>query len=1225
MKILILAFITILLIGLSPQLYGQVTAQGDTVTCFGSSDGSLIITATSGQSPFTYFWQRSTGSPNGGGALVISNTATLSNLPAGSYSITLVDANNITSNTTATITSPPLLTMSVTAQTNNLCAGAANGSFTVLGSGGFPPFEYSIDGTNYQTSGTFSNLSTQTYIVRVKDSQGCVKTINTTITEPTTAVGGFVQTQTNIACFGDSTGSFNIVGNGGISPYLYSLDGGTTQYITGVFNNLPAGNYTVQIEDDLGCTFDFLITLTQNSPLLSNAVILNNATSPQNPNGSAIVSATGGTSPYTFLWDNGQSTSIATGLSAGSHCVTTTDSKGCVNIACVTITSPPAIVLTATDNTLACFGQLGQSIITVSGGVAPYAYGWVNPATGTTGSGVILMNGGIDTIKNLPAGIYLIGITDVLNETKGDTFFIVQPLQLNLAITKNNVTCFGTNNGSATATVSGGIPLYDYVWSNSATTPTINSLASGWYYVTATDFNNCQVTDSTLIAAPAQQLTVLMSKTDITCNGASDGKAFTTVQGGIPPYTYIWSNGDATSSVLNLPPGVVAVSVTDAFGCSVTGSINITQPFTLTTANTPIGNASCFGGNNASAVTVPNGGTTPYNYLWDNGQTAAFADSLTAGSHIVTVTDARGCMVTAAVTVGQATQLTAIMSDTVVSCKGFNDGALVAFPSGGTGAYKYRWNSHPFADTLQVSADLFAGVYKVTITDANGCTLVKVDTVRQPTVITAISSTTMASCHDNFTNDGTATLIASGGNGGFSYLWNTNDTTTFVDSLVMGWYYVTVTDTVGCIYEDSVFVAAPPRIAIADTSITLVSCHGGSDGTATIIPMGGTPPYDYQWLTAPNQTAPTATGLPIGWYSVVVNDGNNCYLDTTRIYVRQPFRPLAANISSEPPRCKDGADGRLSVSPAYGGTAGYTYAWSTGDSTFNVFGVSPGNYNLTITDSKGCILIKDTTVTNPERFYYNITTIPVTCFDGYDGQIIVDTAFGGGGAPFAYGFNYGLFQSNNRFINLPPTQMAVSVRDGKGCEQDTIVTVANAIELFVSLGSDKQVYLGDSIALEALVNTSNPLSYTWTPILDLTCPTCATTMVVPTQDEIIYTVMVVDSNGCMATDELMITVIQQRKAYIPNAFTPNGDGINDIFVPFGGEGVTGVAIFQIYTRWGELVHSVTNFMAGDAAFGWDGFLIGNETASSGVYVYYIEYEFIDGKKIPYTGDITLLR
>jgi gliding motility-associated-like protein len=1228
MKIFTLTCFVAFFIGLNPQLFGQVIAEGDTISCFGASDGALTITATSGQAPFTYFWQRDTGNPSGGGTMPgIGNPAAINNLPAGIYNVTLVDANNGTTTTSTTITSPPALTISILAQTNNLCAGESNGSLTVLGNGGNAPLEYSINGTVYQTSGTFNNLNSQTYILYVRDNRNCIQTTNATITEPSAAVGGFIQSQTDILCFGDSTGGFSVQGNGGLAPYLYSLDGGFSPFTSGIFTNLPAGNYTVQIEDGLGCTFDLSITLNQSSALLSSAVVINNATSPFNSNGSAAVSANGGAGNYTFLWDNGQTTNIATGLSAGSHCITTTDANGCIDTTCVLITAPSPIILAVTNDTLNCFGGTdGQSIISVTGGIAPYAYGWVNPLTGATGTGVILINGGIDTIKNLPSGVYLVGITDALNESMGDTVFILEPPQMNISVTKQNVDCFGANNGSATANVTGGIPFYTYTWSPSGSTPTINNLTAGKYYITATDLNGCEVNDSATIAAPAQQLVALMSKIDISCNGANDGVAFATVQGGIAPYTYFWNNNATTSSVSGLAPGVIAVSVTDAFGCSVVGSINITQPFILTTVNTPIDNASCFGGNDASAVTVPNGGgTTPYTYLWDNGQTAAFADSLIAGSHDVTVTDARGCTVIVSVTVGEAAQLIIVTEDSVISCNGFNDGALVAYPSGGTGSYTYRWNSHPFADTFQVSAELFTGVYKVTVTDENGCTAIGVDTVTQPLAISAISSSTMTTCNDNFTNNGSVTLVASGGNSGYSYSWDTGDSTTFVDSLTMGWYYITVTDSIGCIYNDSVLISAPSAIEIADTSITLVSCFGGSNGTATIVPIGGTAPYDYEWLTAPAQTAPTATGLPIGWYSVVVKDANGCYLDTTNVYVRQPFAPLDAQVTSDVPRCRDGSDGRLSVSPAIGGTAGYTYAWSTGDSSFNVFGVESGDYQLTITDSKGCLLIKDISIDNPSPFYFNVSTVPVTCFDGSDGQVIVDTAFGGAGAPFAYGFNYGLFKADSIFRNIPPTDIQVSVRDGNGCEQDTIVTVQNAIELVVAVGSDEVVYLGDSLVLEALVNTNDPLSFTWTPEIDLACPTCAETTVIPTQEQTIYTITVIDSNGCVAIDEIIIDVIKQRKAYIPNGFTPNGDGINDIFVPFGGEGVTGIANFQIYNRWGELVHATNNFMAGDSSFGWDGNLQGSTEATPGVYVYVVEYEFIDGKKILYTGDITLVR
>jgi gliding motility-associated-like protein len=441
----------------------------------------------------------------------------------------------------------------------------------------------------------------------------------------------------------------------------------------------------------------------------------------------------------------------------------------------------------------------------------------------------------------------------------------------------------------------------------------------------------------------------------------------------------------------------------------------------------------------------------------------------------------------------------------------------------------------------------------------------------------------------------------------------------------MGWHYLTITDAVGCVRVDSVRILAPPPLGIADTSITLVTCYGGSDGTARIVPNGGTLPYSFEWLVSPTQTSATATGLSVGWYSVVVTDGNGCHLDTTRIYVRQPFLPLDAQVSSEPPRCKDGSDGRLSVTPAFGGTAGYTYAWSTGDSTFNVFGVSAGQYELTITDAKNCTTIKQIEIENPDRFYFEIDITPVTCFDDSDGFVTVDTAYGGAGTPFAYGFNYGLFQNNPTFVDLPPMNLHVAVRDGNGCEQDTIITVPNAFELFVDAGSDETVYLGDSLRLQAVVNTTIPVTYSWDAAPNMSCTDCANPVIIPTEKEFYYTVTVIDSNGCTATDEVLINVIQQRKIFIPDAFTPNGDGINDVFLPYGGEGVVQIRSFQIYNRWGSLLHYRTNFAPNSGDFGWDGTIDGSTVAAPSVYVYVVEVEFIDGKVILYTGDVTLVR
>lgn len=1225
MKLLQLTLLMFTTIGINSNLFGQ-TATGDTVSCFGSLDGSLVVTANSGQAPFIYFWQQSTGSPNGSGTIqTVGNSDTVNNLPAGNYDVTIVDNNNSSTVVTASIMSPPALLLNTVGQTNNNCVGDANGTMTVQGVGGQPPFEYSLDGIAYQTSGVFTNLTAQTYIVRVRDARNCITTTNVTITEPTSSVGGFIQNQTNPLCFGDSSGSFSVVGNGGTSPYVYSIDGGVTQFSSGVFSSQPAGSYIVQIQDNLGCTFDLPVSLTAPSPVSAMATVLNHATSPSSNNGVASVSAMGGTGSYSFTWSDGQTTNIANGLSVGQHCVTVTDGNSCVDTACVVITSPSQLVVSATSVVLDCFGDTTSSVITVSGGIAPYAYGWINPLTGVMGSGVILFDGGTDTIHNLTNGVWLVGVNDALNETADDTIIITQPSPLQLTVTKTDVDCFGANNGTATANISGGVPPYAFNWSTTDVSQTISSLNAGTYYVTVTDWNGCTKTDSVTVAAPTQQLQLFLTQVNVSCNGANDGQAITTVQGGVAPYTYLWTTSDTTANAGNLPTGITGVAVTDSFGCTVSGTVNITQPFTLTTSSQFVSDASCYGGNDASAVTVPSGGITPYSYLWDNGQTSAFADSLTAGSHTVTVTDANGCTaISASVAVGEAPELFVTTVDSVVSCNGFNDGAVVAYPSGGTGPYSYYWNSHPFADTLQVSADLFVGIYKVTVTDANGCTVVGKDTVVSPAPITAVTNSTMASCNDDFTNDGTADITVFGGNGGYAYNWNTSDSTAMIDSVITGWYYVTVTDTVGCLYEDSVFVAAPPSITIADTSITLVSCYGGSDGTASIVPVGGTPPYDYEWLTVPTQTAPTATGLSVGYYSVVVNDANGCFLDTTNIYVRQPFRPLDATITAYPPRCKDGGDGRLAISPATGGTAGYTYVWSTGDSTFNVFGISAGAYNITITDAKGCLLIKDTIIENPERFYYDITAVPVTCYDGYDGQIIVDTAYGGAGAPFAFGFNNGLFQSNPAFVNLPPTSIAVAVRDGNGCEQDTVITVPNAIELIVNAGPDQQIYLGDSSDINTVVNTTDALSYTWTPAGDLSCDDCPNPNITPIQEQL-YMVTVEDSSGCTASDEVLISVIEQRKAYIPNAFTPNGDGINDIFVPFGGEGVVGIARFEVYNRWGQMVHSASNFAAGDPAFGWDGYLVGSTEAPSAVYVFVVEYEFLDGKTSLYTGDVTLVR
>lgn len=1200
----------------------------DTLDCFGDTDGILTITANTGQAPFTYFWAESTGTASGGGQIgTVGGSSVVAGLSAGSYDVTIVDASNTSTILSALIIQPTELNATITAQTDIFCKGDNTGSFTLLGnggSGGVMFYEYSIDGVNFSSTNTFNNLLANTYQTVVRDTNGCTTIIPVTITEPAISIGGFISSQTSALCNGDSTGSVTVMGNGGTGVIEYSIDG-LVFSTANTFNNLPMGNDTISIRDENGCIFNLPFTITEPAVLQGVVSATNTASSPTSSDGQVTIAVSGGTPNYTYLWNTGATTQTLNNVSPGLYCVTVTDDNGCTTDGCATVTSPGALIMTTTNDTLACFGDAtGEIVVTVSGGTAPYAYGWVENNSGATGTGAVLLDGGTDTVKLLPGGVYAFGVQDANNITFVSNALVVEPPLLTINLDHTNIDCFGANNGTLTTNVNGGTPDYTYSWAPITIDPSLTNLAPGVYFVTVSDINGCTASNSATITSPTSTLNAGLTKVDISCNGLSDGQATVFPSGGVPPYLYNWSNGLTTSTITGLSTGLYDVTVTDAANCTTTASGVIVEPFELTTTNTFVRNTLCFQGGDGQAVTVPVGGTTLYTYLWDNSQTVAFADSLTAGTHFVTVTDARGCTASDSIVIGQPTQIIINIVDSSISCNGENDGILEALPSGGTPGYTYSWNTNPFTDTLAIDSFLFAGIYFVTVTDANGCIAIERDTVTQPLAINASFATSSTTCNDTITNNGSATVFPAGGNGNYTYLWSTGSLSTTINNVVQGKYYVTITDEKGCMYEDSTTISSPPALAIGDTSMTVVSCFGEADGTASITPIGGTAPYFYNWLTAPTQNTQTAVSLASGNYQVVVTDLNGCIMDTTSVFVRQPLLPLNATITGTSPICNGGSNGILSTSPAFGGSAPYVYVWSTGDSTFSVFGIPAGTYDITVTDAKGCTTIKDTTLANAEDPTPLISTTSVTCFDGFDGLISVDSAFGGAGSPYMYAFNFGLHGSDSTFVNLPPGDYNVSIRDANGCEADTTVTVDNGIDLVVDLGSDIQVDLGDSLLLNPQVNSTDVASYQWDSIVGLGCTTCQRPLLNPVLDIATYTVTVTDSNGCVATDEIIVRVNKLRNVFIPTGFTPNEDGINDKFVVFSDAEVAEIKSFEVYDRWGNRLHQATNFQPNDETFGWDGFHR-SSVMPPGIYVYLIQVEFIDGQVIQYTGDVTLMR
>ncbi len=818
------------------------------------------------------------------------------------------------------------------------CFGGNNGSINVTISGGSPGFTFTW--STGATTEDLSGLNIGTYSVTVTDINGCSNSALYTVSEPDLL--SLVVQGHNPTCFGASDGSISLIVEGGTPPYSFNWDNAPD-----VQNpiNLGAGTYAVTVTDYKGCVAHATLMLAD-PPVIDIGATIIQPNCEGGSTGSIGIVITGGIPGYSVLWNTGATTTLIDGLAAGVYSVTITDSNNCVGTGSYILQDPDGLMASGTIHHVSCNGLFDGGIeIVVSNGEAPFTYNWSNGSNDQNQVG-------------LEAGSYTLTISDVNGCPFILMFVVQQPDSIQITFSKTDVDCFGGNDGTATAIVSGGTAPYTYSWNTNPvqTTATATNLLAGTYTVIVTDANNCTATGSvTIIAPPA--LTITMSKTDVDCFGGNDGTATAIVSGGTAPYTYSWNTNpvQTTATATNLEAGTYPVIVTDANNCTATGSVTIIAPPALTISLSKT-DVDCFGGNDGIATANVSGGTAPYTYSWNTNpvQTTATATNLVAGTYTVIVTDANNCTATGSVTIIAPPALTITLSKTDVDCFGGNDGTATASVSGGTAPYTYSWNTNP-VQTTATATNLLAGTYTVIVTDANNCTATGSVTIIAPPALIITLSKTDVDCFGG--NDGTATASVSGGTAPYTYSWNTNpvQTTATATNLVAGIYTVIVTDANNCTATGSVTIIAPPALTIS-LSKTDVDCFGGNDGTATANVSGGTAPFTYSWNTNPVQTTALATNLVAGTYTVIVTDANDCTA-TGSVTVFSPTI-VELTISNVDQTCIQKDDGMAEVI-ANGGSSPYTYQWNDLSNTTNakVNNLAPGTYMVTVMDAKGCTAV----------------------------------------------------------------------------------------------------------------------------------------------------------------------------------------------------------------------------------------------------------------------------
>ena len=1064
----------------------QITANTvvTAVTCNGGNDGTVSIQPGGGTAPYEVDW-------------IPNDPETAPNmLSAGTYSYTITDASGCNESGEILIEEPSAIVLTLSS-TIESCGGAADGTASVEVTGGVGNYQYAWNAGNGSSTDMISDLMAGTYTVTVSDGNGCEK-IDSVVVDQESSVEISLVSLSHVDCFDGNNGMLEIEATGGSGNYDITWEGGTGLAGT-TLTDLTAGTYSVTVDDGSGCPAMASYEIIQPDELVAIMNTTNTTGVGQN-DGTATVVVTGGTGSYTFDWTpGGLLDSVRMGLSSGIYEVTVTDENGCTTTTEGEVLDfdCPDITVQANVEEPACFGdQTGSIDLVISGGDMPYEITWspagINPSA-------------------LGAGTYAYTVTDANGCTAEGESTINEPEALSHTQTVSPESFAGAADGAISIAGQGGTPPYQYQWQNPlGTDPNLMGLSAGVYAVTITDGNSCTYTTEVEVEVGVVDCTTFdptLSSTDVLCNGDSTGTARWSTAGLIMPLSFEWSSNpaDTFGLIVGQPAGTYSTTITDGRGCTSVQEISIEEPAAIILASAAT-DESANGANDGSVVTTPSGGTPPYNYLWSTADTDSTISNLGPGIYTVFVSDANGCNIRDTVEVGagpvDCTLLQGSLDVDDVRCFGESNGSISVATVTGTPPYSYIWST---TDTTSSISGLPNGDYFVVITDANDCVIQLWETVNQPDSIEIMISSTDETGAG--LNDGTATAVASGGTGTLTYDWSDMlGSNPMVGGLAPGSYTVTVTDENNCV-EIADVVIRPGDVdctqLVSETSKEDVSCFGAEDGTASVLPDGGQPPYVVEWPG--NQSGLSIDGLAAGTYEATITDDFGCV--RIEVFEIEEPDPIVVSVSKTDETITGLNDGTAQAVPV-GGNGGYRYTWSHGPTSSEVTDLPPGVYEVIVTDSRGCTGSQTIEIFEGQPDCRNLEAIvdteDVSCFGFGDGRIEVSGR--GGMGPYTIEWLDGSTDLVRE--DLSPGTYAFVLTDANDCQvnQGVMIEGPDPLVVVVTGTSESVAGANDGTAKANVAGGTMPYMYRWDG--------GETTDSISNQAPGVKSVTVTDANGC---------------------------------------------------------------------------------------------------------------
>ena len=1113
---------------ISPPLQGTISTTGlpnqadagpDAVGCANALPVPLngsVVNATGGS------WTGGNGAVSGTWPNVSYNPSA-AEITAGSVTLTLTTTGNTScppASDQVTISLPNSFTTAAISHTDATCFGAANGTATI--SPDDPSFTYLWNDPTAQTTATATGLLAGNYSVTATDAFGCTITLNTTI-GPATPVTIASLIATDETCAGATNGTATADANGGTAPYTYTWSNAAT----GPSITAGAGTYTVSVTDVNGCA-PVTGTITINAtgqPNQANAgpdQIACMDALPVQLSGS-VTNATGGAwsgglGSFTGGGLNPQYNPSAADIASGGVTLTLTTSG---NTSCppvndqVYISLPNSFATAGISYTDAiCYGS-ATGTATFTPNDPSFTYLWDDPAGQTTAAAT-----------GLGAGNYSIAVTDAFGctITMSTTIGPAAPVSI-ASLTATDEGCAGNNDGTATASASGGTAPYTYTWSNSATGPNITA-GAGTYTVSVTDVNGCAPATGTItINATGQPNQANAGPDQIACMDALPVQLSGSVtnatggawSGGLGSFTGGGLNPQYNPSAADIASGGITLTLTTSGNTTcppASDQVYIALPNSFAAESISQTDALCNGSTTGTATFSPN--DPSFTFLWDDpaAQTTAIASGLGAGNYSVTVTDAFGCTTALNTTVDEPQAITLVdLTATDEACAGFGDGTVTATAQGGTLPYSYSWSNGGSGSTITVGA----GSYTVTVTDANGCVPAQgtaiVNTTGQPNI--ADAGADLIGCMNalpipvqgavqNATggtwSGGTGTIMGSGL--AIQYMPTAAE-------IIAGGVNLTLTTTGNTTCppaSDVVHITLSNSFLTAALTTVDASCNGLSNGTIAFTPANSS--FTFLWNDPAAQTTATATGLPAGTYSVTVTDALGC--DTTlTATITEPTTLAVSQVNTTDATCAGYANGGASIT-IVNGTPNYSVLWSNGQTGPVLVGVGAGTFTATVIDNQGCTVQVQATIDEPQVITLIAQGPDTVCVNT---PVTLTAQASGGTGTLLYNWGGLGFTSSITIAFQTSQTVQVSVTDQAGCYGPTVtlpITVLDLNTATLTTYGDTTVCAGGSANVGALLN-GYPGNYT------ISWPDLGTTgngpFVVPITSDQNLTVLVTDQCG----------------------------------------------------------------------------------------------------------------